>query len=166
MLRITPLIWALLDLIPVWPHRGHLQPFRQFALMPSTEPCLHVLHEVSVHRVSPPKSSRHEWVSVSIESSLSLTGSSSAAASFVGWKVEVLKLQICVFTGCSFDSNTFFFLCSTFGPAAPRRTSQIKYCSSFKTKTTVRSDPYVFGLHACTEKTELHPKLGVSRSSS
>lgn len=41
------LLRALLALIPIWPHKAHLQPFRQFALKPNY--CLHVLHEASVH---------------------------------------------------------------------------------------------------------------------
>lgn len=62
------LLWALLALIPIWPHKAHLQPLRQFALKPKY--CLHVLHEVSVHWSSTIwKRSRHEEVSVSIESS-------------------------------------------------------------------------------------------------
>lgn len=108
MLRITPLIWALLDLIPVWPHRGHLQPFRQFALMPSTEPCLHVLHEVSVHRVSPPKE-QQTWVSECFHWVIALLDWILISSSIIHWvEGRGLKLQICVFTGCSFDSNTFF----------------------------------------------------------
>lgn len=100
------LLGALLALIPIWPHKAHLQPFRQFAL--KAKYCLHVLHEVSVHWSSTTwKCSRHEEVSVSIESSLSLTGSSSAAASFFGWKGRGFKLQICVFTGFSFNLNPF-----------------------------------------------------------
>lgn len=155
------LLWALLALIPIWPHKAHLQPFRQFALKP--EYCLHVLPEVSVHWSSTIwKRSRHEEVSVSIESSLSLTGSSSSAASFFGWKGRGFKLQICVFTGSSFNLNPFFFLCSTFGPAAPCRAWTLNLHRS----NTKRNGLHVFVLYACIEKTELHIKLGVSRTSS
>lgn len=138
-------LWALLALIPIWPHTAHLQPFRQFALEP--EYCLHVLHEVSVHWSSTIwKRSRHEEVSVSIESSLSLTGSSAAAAaSFFGWKGRGFKLQICVFTGSSFNLNPFFFfLCSTFGPAAPCRA----WTRNLHRSNTKRNGLPVFVLYA------------------
>lgn len=108
MLRITPLIWALLDLIPIRPHGGHLQPFRQFALMPLTEYCLHVLHEVSVHRFSPRKE-QQTWVSKRFHSVIAVLDWILISGSIICWvEGRGLKLQICVFTGSSFNLNTFF----------------------------------------------------------
>lgn len=146
MLRITPLIGALLDVIPIWPDRGHLQPFRLFALMHLTDRCPHVLHEVSVHPSAPPLPQRGAdmRLSVSIESPLSLTGSSSSAASLAGRKVKVWGCEG-LFLQVPANSDPFFCaLWLTLRGSEHWYTQSYRYCScakwgggaSFKNKIT------------------------------